>query len=87
VLVTNLRTRALALPAKLTPNIVALEGDKDKVYDLLAASMEEMLEEMSNYNKAFELPEDDTDGRGAAGTGGAKAGARADSPKGKGKKK
>lgn len=78
VLVTNLRTRALALPAKLTPNIVALEGDKNKVYDLLQVSMEEMLNEMSKYENAFEVPEGEEDGRDKPDTGRTGASSRAD---------
>lgn len=69
VLITNLRTRALALPAKLTPSIVQLEGDKNKIYDLLQTSIEEMLEEMSHYETAFELPEGEENGRSSNPSG------------------
>jgi len=69
VLVANLRTRMLALPAKLTPNIVQLEGDKNKVFDLLQGSIEEALEEMSHYENAFALPEGDKGGTNGTNAG------------------
>lgn len=83
VLVTNLRTRALAMPAKLTPNIVALMGDKNKIYDLLETSMEEMLTEMSKYENAFEVPEGEEDGRDTPDARGDGTAARADRKKSK----
>lgn len=69
VLVTNLRTRALALPTKLAPKLAQLNGDEAACHDILLRELEEMLEEMSDYSNALELPEGE-DGTGSFDPGG-----------------
>lgn len=64
--VANLRSRALGLPAKLTPNLAQMGGDNIGIYDLLDKSMKELLEETSNYETAFALAEGSEDEHGRA---------------------
>lgn len=49
-IVMNLRSRLLALPNKLAANIAKLDGDEDKIMDLLQSSLHEIMEEFSNYS-------------------------------------
>ena len=60
-IVMNLRSRLLALPNKLAANIAKLDGDEDKIMDLLQSSLHEIMEEFSNYQVALELPKEDVD--------------------------
>lgn len=60
-IVMNLRSRLLALPNKLAANIAKLDGDEDKIMDLLQSSLHEIMEEFSNYQVALERPKDDED--------------------------
>jgi len=76
ILVTNLRSRALSLPAKLTPLLVQMGDDKAAVYDLLEKSVNELLEEMSDYETAFELPEGSEHEEKRADRGGTKVSGR-----------
>ena len=62
-IVMNLRSRLLALPNKLAANIAKLDGDEDKIMDLLQSSLHEIMEEFSNYQVALERPKDDEDGQ------------------------
>ena len=55
-IVMNLRSRLLALPNKLAANIAKLDGDEDKIMDLLQSSLREIMEEFSNYQVALERP-------------------------------
>jgi len=71
VLVTNLRTRVLALPAKLAPGLAHLNGEEAAIYDALRTELEETLEEMSRYDEALKLPEGEDDGADNANPGGA----------------
>lgn len=73
---TNLRSRALGLPAKLTPSLAQMGGDNVGIYDLLDKSMRELLEETSKYEAAFALPEGSEDERGRADRSGAAASGR-----------
>lgn len=70
VLVTNLRTRILALPAKLAPMLASANGDETTIYDILRAELEETLNEMSHYDEALKLPEGEDNGDNTAHPGG-----------------
>ena len=54
----NFRSRILALPQKLAPAVVALEGDEQQVQDLIQAELEEALETLSHAEEALAEPED-----------------------------
>ena len=68
-IVMNLRSRLLALPNKLAANIAKLDGDEDKIMDLLQSSLHEIMEEFSNYKVALERPKDDEDEQDGEKTG------------------
>ena len=68
-IVMNLRSRLLALPNKLAANIAKLDGDEDKIMDLLQSSLREIMEEFSNYQVALERPKDDEDEQDGEKTG------------------
>lgn len=57
----NIRSRFLALPARLSPEIAALGGDKAKIFDGLHQAITETLEELSRYDNAL-MEQDDEDG-------------------------
>ena len=65
----TLRSRLLALPNKLAANIAKLDGDEDKIMDLLQSSLHEIMEEFSNYQVALERPKDDEDEQDGEKTG------------------
>lgn len=68
-IVMNLRSRLLALPNKLAANIAKLDGDEDKIMDLLQSSLHEIMEEFSNYQVALERSKDDEDKQDGEKTG------------------
>ena len=68
-IVMNLRSRLLALPNKLAANIAKLDGDEDKIMDLLQSSLHEIMEEFSNYQVALERSKDDEDEQDGEKTG------------------
>lgn len=45
----NVRSRLLTLPAKLAPALAAMEGDQGRIFDELKRSVDEALEELSDY--------------------------------------
>ena len=49
----NFRTRALALPAKLSPELATMGGNQAGIFDLLNDAVRELLEELSDYANAF----------------------------------
>lgn len=49
----NFRTRALALPAKLAPELATMRGDQAAIFDRLTSELREILEELSQYAVAF----------------------------------
>lgn len=56
----NIRSRMLALPAKLSPQIAALGSDQAKIFDALKVGIDEAMEEISDYrNVLFEIEESD----------------------------
>lgn len=61
-MVMNFRARILALPQKLAPAVVALEGDQQQVQDLIQAELEEALETLSQADVALAEPEGEADG-------------------------
>lgn len=50
----NVRSRFLALPAKLSPALASMGGDRTAIFDELKKAIEETLEEMSDYHVALE---------------------------------
>lgn len=58
----NVRSRFLIIPAKLSPTLAAGQLTQAGIYDLLKQAIDEALEEMSQYNAAMAVPEND-DGR------------------------
>lgn len=55
----NLRSRLLAMPAKLSPELVAAGGDQEAIFDILKAAMDEALEELSDYHVALAVGTED----------------------------
>ena len=49
----NTRSRFLALPAKLSPTIAMLGGDRSVIFDQIKKAIDEVLEELSDYQIAF----------------------------------
>lgn len=49
-IILNIRSRFLALPAKLTPSLSGMGGDKAQIFDLLNSSIKEVLEELSSLD-------------------------------------
>ena len=58
----NIRSRFLALPAKLSPTLSTMGGDQTGIFDELKGAIEEILEEMSDYRVAFAAEDDENDG-------------------------
>ena len=58
----NIRSRFLALPAKLSPTLAELGGDQTAIFDELKKEIEEILEEMSDYRVAFAVQDGEADG-------------------------
>ena len=61
----NIRSRFLALPAKLSPTLAALENDQTAIFNELKGAIDEILEEVSDYRVAFAIQVGDTDGEDA----------------------
>ena len=55
----NVRSRFLIIPAKLSPSLAAMGGDQAGIFDTLKRAIDEALEEMSQYNAAMAVPEND----------------------------
>ena len=49
----NIRSRFLALPAKLSPTLATMGGNQTGIFDELKQAIDEILEEMSDYRVAF----------------------------------
>lgn len=54
----NIRSRFLSLPAKLSPTLAAKNSDQTAIFDELKGSIQEILEELSDYNVALAAEED-----------------------------
>ena len=59
---SNIRSRFLALPAKLSPTLSTMGGDQTGIFDELKGAIEEILEEMSDYRVAFAAEDGEDDG-------------------------
>lgn len=55
----NIRSRFLTLPAKLSPPLADMNGNRDEIYDLIKNSIDEILEEMSDPEKALKRVEEE----------------------------
>lgn len=49
----NIRSRMLALPAKLSPELSTMSGDQGKIFDRLKGGIDEALEEISDYRNVL----------------------------------
>lgn len=49
----NIRSRMLALPAKLSPELSTMNGDQGKIFDRLKTGIDEALEEISDYRNVL----------------------------------
>ena len=58
-MILNIRSRFLVIPAKLSPAIAALNGDKTEIFNLLKSAIDEALTEMSDYSAAMAMQEDE----------------------------
>ena len=58
----NIRSRFLALPAKLSPT---MGGNQTGIFDELKQAIDEILEEMSDYRVAFAVQDGESDGEEA----------------------
>lgn len=58
----NIRSRFLALPAKLSPALATMGGDQTAIFDELKQAIDEVLEEMSDYRVAFAVRDGEDDG-------------------------
>ena len=61
----NIRSRFLALPAKLSPTLATMGGNQTGIFDELKQAIDEILEEMSDYRVAFEVQDGESDGEEA----------------------
>lgn len=61
----NIRSRFLALPAKLSPTLATMGGNQTGIFDELKQAIDEILEEMSDYRVAFAVQDGESDGEGA----------------------
>lgn len=61
----NIRSRFLALPAKLSPTLATMGGNQTGIFDELKQAIDEILEEMSDYRVAFAVQEGESDGEEA----------------------
>lgn len=46
----NFRSRLLCMPAKLSPSLATMGGQQGKIFDLLKKSIEESMEELSDWH-------------------------------------
>ena len=61
----NIRSRFLALPAKLSPTLATMGGNQTGIFDELTPAIDEILEEMSDYRVAFAVQDGESDGEEA----------------------
>ena len=61
----NIRSRFLALPAKLSPTLATMGGNQIGIFDELKQAIDEILEEMSDYRVAFAVQDGESDGEEA----------------------
>lgn len=61
----NIRSRFLALPAKLSPTLATMGGNQTGIFDELKQAIDEILEEMSDYRVAFAVQDAESDGEEA----------------------
>lgn len=61
----NIRSRFLALPAKLSPPLATMGGNQIGIFDELKQAIDEILEEMSDYRVAFAVQDGESDGEEA----------------------
>lgn len=61
----NIRSRFLALPAKLSPTLATMGGNQTGIFDELKQAIDEILEEMSDYRVAFGVQDGESDGEEA----------------------
>ena len=57
-----IRSRFLAMPAKLSPTLAAMDGNQAAIFDEMKKAIDETLEELSDYRVAFAV-EDTADER------------------------
>lgn len=58
----NMRSRFLALPAKLSPALATMGGNQTAIFDELKKAIDETLEELSDYKVAFAVQDGERDG-------------------------
>lgn len=61
----NIRSRFLALPAKLSPTLATMGGNQTGIFDELKQAIDEILEGMSDYRVAFAVQDGESDGEEA----------------------
>lgn len=61
----NIRSRFLALPAKLSPTLATMGGNQTGIFDELKQAIDEILEEMSDYRVASAVQDGESDGEEA----------------------
>lgn len=61
----NIRSRFLALPAKLSPTLATMGENQIGIFDELKQAIDEILEEMSDYRVAFAVQDGESDGEEA----------------------
>lgn len=61
----NIRSRFLALPAKLSPTLATMGGNQTGIFDEMKQAIDEILEEMSDYRVAFAVQDGESDGEEA----------------------
>lgn len=61
----NIRSRFLALPAKLSPTLATMGGNQTGIFDELKQAIDEILEEMSDSRVAFAVQDGESDGEEA----------------------
>lgn len=61
----NIRSRFLALPAKLSPTLATMGGNQTGIFDELKQAIDEILEEMGDYRVAFAVQDGESDGEEA----------------------
>ena len=58
----NIRSRFLALPAKLSPTLATLGNNQTAIFDEMKSAIDEILEEMSDYRVAFQEQDGENNG-------------------------
>lgn len=61
----NIRSRFLALPAKLSPTLATMGGNQTGIFDELKQAIDEILEEMSDYRWPLRYRTGESDGEEA----------------------